>query len=319
MAQRQANDAQELSPCAIGLDVGGTKVAGGVIGPDGQIAFHHTTPTRAARGGEAVADDVFELAERLMLEAKKSQLQPAAIGISLCELVDAAGEIVSGETIPWRTEAIRTRFSQLAPTVFEADSRAAALAEARHGAGRDWSNFLYVTIGSGISCCLVIDGRPYLGARGLTGTMASGPLSVFCGECGKLATAVVEQIASGPALARRYNERAGATVVGAEAVLAAAQQGHSLAREVIETAAESLGSLVALLVSVVDPGAVVIGGGLGSAPGAYWEALQASIRRHIWSDRHRQLPIVQGRFGSPAGMVGAGLFALESLAAQSKN
>jgi glucokinase len=178
---------------------------------------------------------------------------------------------------------------------------------------------LYVTIGSGISCCLVIDGRPYLGARGLTGTMASGPLSVPCGECGKLATTIVEQVASGPALAKRYNERAGSAVANAEGVLAAAEKGDSLAREVTATATECLGSVLGLLVSVVDPGAVVIGGGLGSAPGAYWEALQASIRRHIWSDGHRQLPIVQGRFGSLAAMIGAGLFALESLAARSRN
>jgi len=66
-----------------------------------------------------------------------------------------------------------------------------------------------------------------------------------------------------------------------------------------------VGSTVAQLVSVLDPHAVIVGGGLGSATGLYWQTLQESVRQHIWSDAHRQLPIIQGEYGNRAGVVGA--------------
>ncbi len=295
----------------IGLDVGGTKTAGGIVTSEGKIALERTIPTLAERGGEAVARDVIELAERLRDNAQQMSLAPTAMGISICELVDTDGQIVSDQTIKWRGLDVERRFAQLAPTVIEADSRATALCEARYGAGQGFAIFLYVTIGTGISSSLVIDGKPFVGARGITGTMATGPLTMICSSCGKMSTSVVERIASGPAIAMRYNEVVHASVGGSESVLAAAERGDSCARDVVLTAAESVGSVVGLLANVLDPHAVVIGGGLGSAPGFYWETLQAATRRHIWSDKHRQLPIVQGQYGALAGLVGAAAVALE--------
>ncbi len=297
--------------CAIGLDVGGTKVAGGVITSEGQILCQETIPTLPARGGEAVADDVYQLAERLMRKAGGVASHPSAIGISICELVNVAGEIVSAETIQWSGLDIGRRFSRLAPTVIEADCRAAALCEGRCGAAREWPGFLYVTIGTGISCTLMIEGRPYAGARGLTGTMASGPLTTLCSECGSLSTTVLERIASGPAISERYNELADASVLCSEAVLAAAGAGDAAARDVLSTACENLGSVIGLLVNVLDPHAVVIGGGLGSAPGIFFEALDTAIRRRIWSPEHRQLPIVRAKYRGLSGLAGAGIIALE--------
>jgi glucokinase len=300
--------------CVIGLDVGGTKTAGGIVTREGKVALERTIPTHAERGGEAVLRDVLELAERLRDNARQMSLAPAAIGISICELVDTDGRIVSDQTIQWQGLDVQRRFAQFAPTVIEADSRAAALCEARYGAGKEFPIFLYVTIGTGISSSLVIDGKPFVGARGITGTMATGPLTMICSSCGKMSTSVVERIASGPAIAMRYNEVVRGSVGGSESVLAAAESGDSCAREVVLTAAESVGSVVGLLVSVLDPHAVVIGGGLGSADGLYWETLQAATRRHIWSDQHRQLPIVQGQYGALAGLVGAAVAASERYA-----
>jgi glucokinase len=141
--------------------------------------------------------------------------------------------------------------------------------------------------------------------------MATGPLSMPCSSCGQLTRTVVEQIGSGPAICRRYSDQTGHKVQGAQEVLAAAQQGDLVADQVVKTAATSVGSIIGLLINVLDPQRVVVGGGLGSADGLYWQWLESSTRQHIWSKTHRHLPIVQGKFGPLAAMMGAAIVAQE--------
>jgi glucokinase len=317
-------DDQHAQPCAIGLDVGGTKMAGAVVTHLGAVMTHETLPTQSERGPRAVVDDAFRLVERLMRQAVVQARRPAAIGIGVCELVDLEGNIVSDQTIAWRGWPIRDEFRALAPTFIEADSRAAALAEARFGAGKLFPTFLYVTIGTGIGSSLVIDGKPYCGARGSAGTLASGPISSLCSECGKLSQSVLEDTASGTAIAARYAKltenretiNQSDSRFRAEDINAAADHGDAIARHVLETAGRCVGSLISLMVNMLDPHAVVIGGGLGTATGIYWESLQSTAREQIWSDTNRDLPIVRGALGPLAGAIGAATYALERLLAQ---
>jgi glucokinase len=311
MSQRPALGEVPSGRYAIGLDVGGTKIAGGVVGSDGRVALHRTVATLPLRGGEPVARDLLALVQELVEEAEGASLTPVAIGLSLCELIDTAGQVVSEQTIKWRNIDIRQRLSRFGPVKIEADCRAAAIGEARFGAGSGLPTFLYVTIGTGISCTLVIEGRPYLGAHGVTGTMATGTVATLCSACGGLSRSVLEEIGSGYAIAQRYRATAGIEVEGAREVAARADAGDGVAVEVIESAAQCVGSTIANLVGVLDPHGVIVGGGLGSAPGLYWETLQASLREHIWSDVHRQLPMLQARLGPRAGVVGAAALALE--------
>jgi glucokinase len=168
-----------------------------------------------------------------------------------------------------------------------------------------------VTVGTGIGSSLVVEGVPYVGARGCTGTLATAPMRVLHHETGRLMDAVLEEVASGPALVVRYNQQASGAAVRAEDVLAAAAAGDPIAAGVVDTAASSLGATIALLVNVLDPEAVIVGGGLGAAPGLYWERLAPAIRAHIWSDVHRGLPLLQAKHGGDAGFIGAALLALE--------
>ena len=251
------------------------------------------------------------LAGDLQREADALAVRPAAIALGVCELVDLAGNVISDQTIKWRGVPIRERFGGRLPVFVEADCRAAALCEARLGAGRNFGSFLYVTIGTGISCTLVIDGRPYRGARGATGTMATSPLPVWCSECEGISRTALEKLAGGPGLVTRFNQLTGANVQGADDVLAAASKGEPSARRIIADAGESLGGMLGALVNVLDPHAIIIGGGLGSAPGLYGNIIEAATRATIWSDTQRDLPIVRASFGADAGLVGAGLVALD--------
>src|SRR5262245_6576679 len=135
----------------LGLDVGGTKIAGGLmVLPTGQALARRVIPTRPDRGGRAVLDDVLQLARELAAEGAALGAVPELIGLGLCELVDRDGRIASANCIDWRNQPVREELSRIAPAHLEADVRAAALAEASIGAGRAFATFLYVTIGTGI-------------------------------------------------------------------------------------------------------------------------------------------------------------------------
>jgi glucokinase len=290
---------------AIGLDVGGTKIAAGVVTfPEGRVLLQRQIPTQATRGGDAVLGDMLELATALVTEAGAANLQINAIGVGVCELVSVSGEIVSANCLNWNSADVREGLATMAPAVIEADVRAAALAEAMFGAGRSHRIFVYVTVGTGISSCLVIDGRPFTGARGATGTVASSPLPHLAQPWDFGTAVTLEQIASGPALVARFSQLHGQAQSGQE-VIAAARAGTASALSVVRSAGEALGATIAWLVNVLDPEAVVIGGGLGLSEGPYWEGLEVSARKHIWSDLHRDLPILRAATGTDAGVIGA--------------
>lgn len=292
--------------CAIGVDVGGTKIAAGLMTfPKGELILRRQIPTAPARGGDAVFADVLHLCEELIVAAQGVNQCVSGLGIGVCELVDLEGNVASENCIAWKRVPVCERLSKLAPTVIEADVRAAALAEAAFGAGKPFKQFLYVTVGTGISCCLMLEGRPFTGAHGATGTMASSPLNILCEQCGHVSHRTLEENASGPALVARYNQICPTGAETGQAVAAAAVAGDPDAAHVVRSGGEALGSTVGLLVNVLDPEAVVVGGGLGSSDGLYWESFVASTRRHIWSEAHRDLPIVHAATGSDAGLIGA--------------
>jgi glucokinase len=291
---------------AVGIDVGGTKVAAGVVTfPEGKIWSKEVIRTEPGRGGEAVLDDVQRLAKKLADNSEGAGNKVNGIGLGLCELVDPLGRILSANCIHWQDQPVAEQIGELAPVVIEADVRAAALAEALFGAGRSFRIFLYITVGTGISSCLMVEGEPFLGARGATGTMASSPFAWACEKCGCPVNRTLEEIASGPALVTLLNERRPGSAKNGEEVLKSASEGNADARDVIQSAGESLGSSVGLLVNVLDPEAVIVGGGLGLSEGLYWESLVVSTRRHIWSEVHRQLPILRAGTGQNAGVIGA--------------
>jgi glucokinase len=295
---------------ALGIDVGGTKIAAGLVSfPEGRVSARRVIPTAAARGGAAVLDDVVQLAEELTAEASPAQPRIAALGVGLCELVNPEGRILSANCVQWQDQPVRERLARIAPVTLEADVRAAALAEAHFGAGKPFCIFLYVTVGTGISSCLMLNGRPYVGARGATGTMASSPLSVPCEQCGHTSRRTLEELAAGPALVARFNQRKpGASKTGQD-VLTAVAAGEADALAVVRSAGEALESAIGLLVNVLDPEAVVIGGGLGLSEGPYWDEFIAATRRHIWSEVHRHLPILRAATGPDAGLIGAAIAA----------
>ena len=207
---------------------------------------------------------------------------------------------------------MQQRLSEIVPAHVESDVRAAAVGEATFGAGRGNRLFVYVTVGTGISYCLVQNGRPFKGANGNAILLASSPLSTTCTHCGVKLRPVLEEFASGPAIAKRFAQARKAEHKGditetctCEDVFRAASKGDDAATEILTSAGEALGVGTAFLVNVLDPEMIVVGGGLGLAGGVYWDAFQQACREHIFADNSRGLPIIPAKLGADAGLVGA--------------
>ena len=264
---------------AIGIDVGGTKIAAGVVETEsGVVEARFERGTRPERGSSAVLDDCVALAQRL--SAGQGGLP---IGIGVCELIDLEGRVRSAQTLEWRQTDVAGAFGPLGRAVVESDVRAAALAEARFGAGRGVDELLFVIVGTGISCCLVLGGRAYAGAHGNAICFGAPPL---------------EEAASGLALAAAGGRER------AEEVLA-----DPALDSVVEAAAAELGVGLAWLVNALDPGAVVIGGGLGLVD-RYRDLAVGVMRPLIFGDDTRDVPVLPAELGPDAGLIGAAIVAV---------
>jgi glucokinase len=263
---------------AIGIDVGGTKIAAGVVDTDtGVVEARLERGTRPERSHSAVLDDCVAMATRLA-----SGQAGVPIGIGVCELIDLAGRVRSAQTLDWRQTDVAGAFGPLGRAVVESDVRAAALAEARFGAGRGVEEMLFVIVGTGISCCLVLGGRPYTGARGNAICFGAPPL---------------EDAASGLALAAAGGRERAEEVFADQALTG-----------VIQAAARELGVGLAWLINALDPGIVVIGGGLGLLDGYRGLAVEA-MRPLIFGDDTRDVPVVPAALGADAGVIGAAIVA----------
>jgi glucokinase len=238
--------------------------------------------------------------------AKDNGTQLIGTGIGICELVDQTGKLLSSSTLRWNQDELQSKLAPFGLLHIEADVRAGALAEVHFGLGRQYRNFLFVTIGTGISCCLVIDGRPYAGANGAAGTMASGRLLHLEKLQHARSTISLEQIASGPAMVQRYRSIGGQAATAAD-LLAAAESGEERAIDVVLSAGYSLGASLGMLVNVLDPSAILIGGGLGLAEGLYRETMISSTREHIWWSGHRSVPIFPAQTGEHGPVIGAAI------------
>jgi glucokinase len=288
----------------IGVDVGGTKTAFGLVRfPEGGVIARREMPTPQGEASGAPFLDALCAAVTRLRDEEGSTI--AGIGVGVCELVDLDGTVSSSHRVHWKGLPVLQRFAAAAPTVIEADVRAAALAEARWGAGQGHRDLLYLNIGTGISTCWVKDGVPHAGANGHALAIASSPMASTCPACGTHSAYVLEDVAGGAALARLYGAAIKRDIPSASEVLAAAAEGEQRATVLLAEAARLIGVSVGLAINILDPEALVIGGGLGAREGPYWQAIESAIRSQVWSDAARRLPIRRAALGADSGLIGA--------------
>ena len=282
----------------VGLDVGGTKVAAGLITPDGTILCRRERPNPGRDPGLAVTREV---AASLTATAAERGLPVTGLGVGFPEYVDITGQLTSRLVLDWDVQPAVLLAGLAGHITVESDVRCGAIAEARLCSGRRLSSFVYVSIGTGISYCHVLDGEPVRGARGEA--IALGELPAPEGT--------LEQFASGEAIRARYAAAVPASARGpssAREVLAAADRGDPLAADVVRTAAAAIAAALGWLTCLLDPAAVILGGGLGHA-GGLWGHVLSDYSEQAVATRPSPPPVLRGALGPDAGLIGAGLIA----------
>jgi len=307
---------QELS---IGVDIGGTKVLGGVVDADGNILLRSRRDT-PKQGGAALTDTIAEVIQEL-----RTTHPVDSIGISAAGFIsnDRKTILATPNIAGWNgvdlEKEIRDRTGL--HIVLENDANSAAWGEARHGAGRGEDHMLMLTIGTGVGGGFVVNGELYRGGFGIAaefGHMRVVPDGHLCG-CG--ARGCLEQYASGTALMRHTRESIAATPDIAHNLLSrgdgtiqgltgkhitdAARDGDVVALAAFNTTGQWLGAGIASLVAVLDPVCVVIGGGVIDAGEILLAPTRVAMERNIPFAGKRPGPtIVAAQLGNDAGLVG---------------
>jgi glucokinase len=306
---------------ALGIDIGGTKVAGGVVAPDGTVldTAQRGTPGHSVKETEdAIAAVVDELAAR-------TDGGVAAVGVAAAGWFDRTGDtVLFSPHLAWRNSPLRRELAERLrrPLWVGNDADAAAWAEYRFGAARNASLALMITLGTGIGGGIVIDGRLHRGAHGVAGEwghMRVVPDGLLC-ACGN--RGCWEQYASGTALRRAAREVARSSPAAAagllervegvpdrltgEIVARAAAEGDPLAAELITEVGSWLGQGIADLSAVLDPEVVVIGGGLSALGEVVLAPARERVSHALPGRAFRPGPrIAVAELSAQAGLVGA--------------
>jgi glucokinase len=304
---------------SIGVDIGGTKVAAGVVDEQGSILDRWQEPT-PSQSPQAVEDAILRAVEQL-----GGRHRVEAVGIGAAGWVDNDQAVVRfSPHLAWRSEPLKARLSGRIdkPLIVDNDANAAAWAEYRHGAGRGSSVMVCITLGTGIGGGLVIGGRLFRGSYGMAGEwghMISVPGGHWC-ECGN--RGCWEQYASGNALVRDARALARTNsptalrlleIVGGDPdkitgpdVTTAAIQGEPTSVELLADVGTWLGRGIANIAAALDPEVVVIGGGVSAAGDLLLQPAQRAFSRTLTGRGYREeARLVLARFRNDAGLIGA--------------
>ncbi len=312
-------------PATVGVDVGGTKIAAGVVDAEGTIGARDQVPT-VADDPERILADIVDAARKLLEGAHGV----AAVGVGAAGLINvSSGVILGAPNLAYRDVPVgKTLESELGvPAIIDNDANVAALAEAVYGAGRGAGDQIMVTVGTGIGGGIIIGGRIYRGHYGVgaeLGHMVIDPDGPMCG-CGN--RGCWEAVASGNAIGRLARQRveggAGAGVLAAaggriegisgELVGEAAVDGDPFARDVVQEIGRLLGIGLANIVNIFDPEVIVVGGGAAAGTGELLlgparDTMTAHILGMAW---RRPVRVVPAALGNDAGIVGAAVLARE--------
>ena len=307
----------------IGLDLGGTKIAAGVVASTGKLLSSIRLPTPAS-GVKRDLGALYDAARAAVVAAQVSWRAIRAIGVGVPGAFDPEAETVWAPNLPgWKKVPLGRKLGRALgrPVFVEGDRNVQALAEAWLGAGRGRvRNMVFLTVGTGIGAGLILDGRLVPGRRGVAG--AAGWMAIEGGwrpEYGRIGC--LEALGAGPAVARiaqmklRSNPSslirslAGKRAITAEVVAEAARRGDRTARRVLEDVGSNLGRGVASIVSLLNPELVVMGGGLAGAGELILAPLRRAARQWGQPLSSRQVRIVRSRLGDDAGVLGAARYA----------
>jgi glucokinase len=327
-------------PSAIGVDIGGTKVAVGLVNSSGKILAQLRQPMAAQSGPEAALKAVTDAIDALLIQIPSAPEGESVFqSIGVCApgpLNPQTGVVINPPNLPcWRDFPLASKIASLynVPVKLDNDANAAALAETRWGAARGYSHVFYATIGTGIGTGIVLDGRIYRGHTGAAGE--GGHISIdYRGprcSCGK--RGCIEALAAGPAIAARARSRLAAEPSRHSVILDLAQGNidavtsemvgkafvaeDSVAREVLQETTELLTAWLGNIVDLLDPEVVVMGGGVAAMLEPFFGEIKKRLLDWCVNPRASRIPLLMAHYGADAGIAGGAALGWESHGRQS--
>jgi fructokinase len=286
-----------------GIDLGGTKIEGVLLGADLLPLWRKRVATESAGGYEHILARIGSLVGEMRAEApglsRVGVGTPGALSRRKGHLRNSNTQCLNGR--PLRDDLERALGLEVR---LENDANCFALAEARAGAGRGARVLFGVIMGTGVGGGVVIDGRVWEGPQHIAGEWGHHRIDPLGPECYCGHRGCVEAFLSGPAVERRYRDRTGRAVPLAD-VVARARDGEAAAAESMATFLDRFGLALANVINILDPDAVVLGGGLSNIDELY-DAGRAAVARWIFNDE-LTTPIRRNELGDSAGVIGAAL------------
>ena len=302
----------DSSKPALAIDIGGTKLAAGLVEPGGRLASWAQTATPGGMDTEQLWRTLEALLSRVLAEARLDQARLAGVGCGCGGPMQWPAGVVSPLNIPaWRDFPLADRLAGLFPGMpvrVHNDAIAMAAGEHWRGAGRGRRTMLGMVVSTGVGGGLVLDGKIVNGATGNAGHIGhvvvdpGGPPCV-CGGRGCL-----EAVARGPALAawaQAEGWRPGQSRVTAKELADDAAQGHPVGLAAMRRAGRALGIAIASATHLCDLQVVAVGGGLAQAGSLLFDPLEEALRRHLGLAYARDVRVVPAALGQAAGLVGA--------------
>lgn len=309
---------------AIGVDVGGTRIAAGLIERKGRIVRDAMRLTPST-GPFAIVDAILDLVEEVSVGVQHAET--AGLGIGLPAQVDFLKQSVEFCTnLP--LAGVDVRALVMSRTKYEVtidnDGNLAAYGEARYGAAKGVRDFLMITLGTGVGGGMFVEGEPYRGSRGLGGEVGHVVIDLDGPPCPCGGTGHLESYIGRPAIAARGAEAAkeyrgsailraangDAAAITTESVIAAANAGDGVARDILLDAGTVLGRGLVSFVNVLNPRLVVVGGGVGEAAPYIAERAEQVMQGEALAGR-RDVRVIPAVLGNDAGILGAAALAFD--------
>jgi glucokinase len=296
---------------AVGLDIGGTKIAVGVVADDGRVLAHRTIATESRRGPLDATARIAQAVHLTLHEAGRTGREMAGVGVGCAGPLDTrTGVIDNPHTLPgwegWNLVGALQRALDLRVWL-ENDADAAALGEYFHGAGQQADSLAMLTFGTGVGGALVVCGEIFRGTGGGHPEVGHLPVSFDGAPCYCGRSACLESIASGPAIAAagaRYG-------LGSTAeVFVAAAEGHAGAGQILAEVGRAVATGIWTLAHLYLPARIVLGGGLVEAHPEFFLAAARAPLRHAPLIAGAGVEISVARLGNQAGLIGAARWAL---------
>jgi glucokinase len=297
-----------MTTYAIGVDIGGTKIAIGLVDRTGRVRAEKTLPTNLSIPPSKMVQQIISALKQLVKESGKVDKQIAGIGIGAPGPLDAKnGTITCPPNLhSWINVPIVEMFTRdfSIPIFLENDANAAALAEKWVGAARESENFLYMTISTGIGAGIFLDGKLIAGFRGNAGDVGHIVIDPAYGTCPCGQQGCFEWIASGTAIARQASHLLGRQISAKEAFQLYSQN-HLATKSLIDQIFNKIGVGCVTLINLFDPEMIVIGGGVTQVGEPLFAAVQKYVSQYALNPSGRKTKILPSLLDQNTGLVGA--------------